>query len=92
MFHVYIMLIFGVLGFFMSKLKYPLAPMVLGIILGSGKHFGRSLGGFLVGSFLVIVGGALAVHLAGLVGTLAVFGGVCCIGYTELVIELRKAG
>ena len=41
---------------------------------------------------VVVVGGALAGHLAGLVGTLAVFGGVCCIGYTELVIELRKAG
>jgi putative tricarboxylic transport membrane protein len=35
MFHVYVMLGFGILGFFMSKLRYPLAPMVLGIILGS---------------------------------------------------------
>ncbi len=35
MFHVFVMLAFGVLGFFMTKLKYPLAPMVLGIILGS---------------------------------------------------------
>ena len=40
----------------------------------------------------VVVGGAVAGHLAGLVGTLAVFAGVCCIGYTELVIELSKAG
>jgi putative tricarboxylic transport membrane protein len=35
MFHVFVMLAFGALGFFMTKLKYPLAPMVLGIILGS---------------------------------------------------------
>ena len=34
MFHVYMMLIFGALGFIMSKLGYPLAPLVLGIILG----------------------------------------------------------
>ena len=34
MFHVYMMLMFGVLGFIMSKLGYPLAPLVLGIILG----------------------------------------------------------
>jgi putative tricarboxylic transport membrane protein len=34
MFHVYVMLLFGAIGYFMTKLQYPLAPMVLGIILG----------------------------------------------------------
>jgi putative tricarboxylic transport membrane protein len=34
MFHVYLMLLFGALGYILSKLGYPLAPLVLGIILG----------------------------------------------------------
>jgi hypothetical protein len=38
----------------------PVIGISLGIILGSAKYFARSLGGFLVGGFLVILGGALA--------------------------------
>lgn len=34
MFDVLLMLLFGILGFFMEKYGYPLSPMVLGIILG----------------------------------------------------------
>ncbi|SBW08475.1 conserved membrane hypothetical protein [uncultured delta proteobacterium] len=33
-FDVYIMLCFGLLGYFMDKLKVPVAPMVVGLILG----------------------------------------------------------
>ena len=34
MFDVSLMLVFGVLGYFFKKLKYPLAPMVLALVLG----------------------------------------------------------
>lgn len=34
MFDVYILLIFGVIGYFMKKLNIPISPIILGIILG----------------------------------------------------------
>jgi putative tricarboxylic transport membrane protein len=34
MFDVWVMLVFGVLGFVLREMKYPMAPLVLGIILG----------------------------------------------------------
>jgi putative tricarboxylic transport membrane protein len=34
MFDVYIMLAFGVIGFALREMKYPMAPLVLGIVLG----------------------------------------------------------
>lgn len=34
MFDVYVMLIFGVIGFILREMKYPMAPLVLGIVLG----------------------------------------------------------
>jgi TctA family transporter len=34
MFDVYMMLVFGVLGYLFKKLKYPLAPLVLALVLG----------------------------------------------------------
>jgi putative tricarboxylic transport membrane protein len=34
MFDVYMMLVFGVVGYFFKKLKYPLAPLVLALVLG----------------------------------------------------------
>jgi putative tricarboxylic transport membrane protein len=34
MFDVWSMLVFGVLGYFFKKLKYPLAPLVLALVLG----------------------------------------------------------
>ena len=34
MFDVYVMLVFGVVGFVLREMKYPMAPLVLGIILG----------------------------------------------------------
>jgi hypothetical protein len=39
----------------------------------------------------VAVGGAVAGHIAGPVGVLGVFGGVCCVGYAELLVELSRA-
>ena len=39
------MLVFGVVGYFMKKTNYPLAPMVLAIVLGdkAEEAFGQSL-------------------------------------------------
>lgn len=34
MFDVYVMLVFGVAGFVLREMKYPMAPLVLGIVLG----------------------------------------------------------
>jgi putative tricarboxylic transport membrane protein len=34
MFDVYVMLVFGVIGFILREMKYPMAPLVLGIVLG----------------------------------------------------------
>lgn len=44
-FDIVVMLVFGLLGFVLRQLKYPMAPLVLGIILGSllDKSLRRSL-------------------------------------------------
>ena len=34
MFDVYVMLIFGIIGFLLREMKFPMAPLVLGIVLG----------------------------------------------------------
>ena len=45
MFDVYVMLFFGVVGFLLRKMDYPMAPLVLGIILGDllDKNLRRGL-------------------------------------------------
>ena len=35
MFDVYVMLVFGIIGFFLREMRYPMAPLVMGIILGT---------------------------------------------------------
>jgi putative tricarboxylic transport membrane protein len=44
MFDVWVMVIFGIVGFVMREMKYPMAPLVLGIVLGEifDKSFRRS--------------------------------------------------
>jgi putative tricarboxylic transport membrane protein len=44
MFDVWVMVLFGVLGFILRQMKYPMAPLVLGIVLGDifDKSFRRS--------------------------------------------------
>ena len=34
MFDIYVMLAFGIIGFILRQLNYPMAPLVLGIVLG----------------------------------------------------------
>jgi len=38
MFDVVMMLVFGVFGYLFKKLKYPLAPLVLALVLGKGAE------------------------------------------------------
>ncbi|TVS05853.1 MAG: transporter [Rhodobacteraceae bacterium] len=35
MFDIYVMLAFGIIGFFLREMRYPMAPLVMGIILGT---------------------------------------------------------
>jgi putative tricarboxylic transport membrane protein len=39
MFDVYLLLIFGLLGYFMERLDYPTAPFVLGLVLGGVAEY-----------------------------------------------------
>ncbi|MEJ2759788.1 MAG: DUF389 domain-containing protein, partial [Anaerolineales bacterium] len=48
------------LGILLAPLMAPVVGISLGIILGSAAYFGRSLGGFVIGSLLVTLGSALA--------------------------------
>lgn len=48
------------LGILLAPVMAPVVGISLGIMLGSAFYFGRSLGGFLIGSLLVTLGSALA--------------------------------
>jgi putative tricarboxylic transport membrane protein len=64
MFDVYMMLVFGVIGYVFKKLKYPLAPLVLALVLGdrAEENFRNAIKGS---------GGDLSVFFSnGLVGSL----------------------
>ncbi len=45
MFDVYVMVVFGIIGFLMRRLNFPMAPLVLGIVLGDllDKNLRRGL-------------------------------------------------
>ncbi len=61
MFDVWVMIIFGIVGYVMRKLKYPMATMVLGLILGPvlEQSFRQSLG--MTGSLLIFVSRPISV-------------------------------
>jgi putative tricarboxylic transport membrane protein len=64
MFDVWMMLVFGVLGYVFKKLKYPLAPMVLALVLGdmAETSFRQAM---------LLSGGSLTIFYSnGLVGTI----------------------
>jgi putative tricarboxylic transport membrane protein len=50
------MVVFGIIGYFMREMDYPIAPMVLGIILGTilDKNLIRSL---IISRFLAVPAG-----------------------------------
>ena len=67
-FDVVMMLVFGIAGYLLKKTNYPLAPMVLAIVLGdkAEEAFRQSL---------LASGGSLQVFFSnGLVGTIMVLG------------------
>jgi putative tricarboxylic transport membrane protein len=72
-FDVVLMLIFGVLGYVMKKCNYPLAPMVLAIVLGdkAEEAFRQSLLAS-QGSLAVFVSNGLVATIMGL-GLVALF-------------------
>ncbi len=64
MFDVVLMMVFGVIGYFFKKLKYPLAPLVLALVLGDMAEtaFRQSM---------LLSGGSLTVFWSnGLVGSI----------------------
>jgi putative tricarboxylic transport membrane protein len=67
MFDVYLMMGFGVLGYVFKKLDYPLAPLVLALVLGdmAENAFRQSLLGS-GGSMLVFVSNPLVASITAL--------------------------
>jgi putative tricarboxylic transport membrane protein len=67
MFDVWLMLGFGVMGYVFKKLNYPLAPLVLALVLGdmAENAFRQSLLGS-SGSLLVFVSNPLVASITGL--------------------------
>ena len=67
MFDVWLMMGFGVMGYVFKKLEYPLAPLVLALVLGdmAENAFRQSLLGS-SGSMLVFVSNPLVASITGL--------------------------
>ena len=64
-FDIYVMLFFGFLGFVLRELKFPMAPLILGLVLGDllEKNLTRGLvlsGGSIAPFFTRPMSGALA--------------------------------
>ena len=83
-FDVMLMLVFGVIGYFLKKCNYPLAPLVLAIVLGSKaeESFRQSLLGS-QGSFGVFFSNGLVGTIMAL-GFIALFWGVISNGLAWL--------
>ncbi len=79
MFDVVLMLVFGVLGYLFKKLKYPLAPLVLALVLGdmAEASFRQAMllsqGSLAIFWSNALVGGIVALALAMLLWPLASF-------------------
>ena len=79
MFDVWMMLVFGVLGYLFKKLKYPLAPLVLALVLGdmAEASFRQAMllsqGSLAIFWSNALVGGIVALALAMLVWPLWTF-------------------
>ena len=68
MFDVWLMMVFGVMGYVFKKLNYPLAPLVLALVLGdmAENAFRQSLLGS-GGDMSVFVSNPLVASITGLV-------------------------
>ena len=78
------MLVFGVIGYLLKKCNYPLAPLVLAIVLGdkAEEAFRQSLLGS-QGSFGVFLSNPLVSTIM-ILGLIALFWSVIQEGYTRL--------
>ena len=83
-FDVMLMLVFGVIGYLLKKCNYPLAPLVLAIVLGdkAEEAFRQSLLGS-QGSFGVFLSNPLVSTIM-ILGMIALFWSMIQEGYTRL--------
>jgi len=83
-FDVMLMLVFGVIGYLLKKCNYPLAPLVLAIVLGdkAEEAFRQSLLGS-QGSFGVFLSNPLVSTIM-ILGMIALFWSLIQEGYTRL--------
>jgi putative tricarboxylic transport membrane protein len=83
-FDVMMMLVFGVIGYLLKKCNYPLAPLVLAIVLGdkAEEAFRQSLLGS-QGSFGVFLSNPLVSTIM-ILGLIALFWSVIQQGYSRL--------
>jgi putative tricarboxylic transport membrane protein len=90
-FDVIMMLVFGIIGYAMKKCDYPLAPMVLAIVLGdkAEEAFRQSLLGS-QGSFTVFWSNGLVGSIMAL-GLIALFWPLIQSGWTQLRGKPRQA-
>jgi putative tricarboxylic transport membrane protein len=90
-FDVIMMLVFGVIGYAMKKCDYPLAPMVLAIVLGdkAEEAFRQSLLGS-QGSFTIFWSNGLVGSIMAL-GLIALFWPVIQSGWSQLFTKTRQA-
>lgn len=91
-FDVILMLVFGVVGYFMKKCNYPLAPMVLAIVLGdkAEESFRQSLLAS-QGSLSVFMSNGLVGSIM-VLGLLALFWPLIQTGWTRLRGQIVAAG
>jgi putative tricarboxylic transport membrane protein len=83
-FDVMLMLVFGVIGYLLKKCNYPLAPLVLAIVLGdkAEEAFRQSLLGS-QGSLGIFFSNTLVSTIM-ILGLIALFWSVIQQGYTRL--------
>jgi putative tricarboxylic transport membrane protein len=90
-FDVYVMIIFGIVGYFMDKAKVPVAPLVIGLILGQmldvSLHQSLIIGG---GSFGIFLESPLAVALLSL-AALSLLSGTGITGKIKKLLKKRPA-
>jgi TctA family transporter len=83
-FDVILMLAFGVLGYFMKKAQYPLAPLVLALVLGdrAEEAFRQALIGS--GGNVMVFGSTWLVSSIMLLGLVALFWGPISAGIARV--------
>jgi putative tricarboxylic transport membrane protein len=91
-FDVMLMLVFGVIGYLLKKCNYPLAPLVLAIVLGdkAEEAFRQSLLGS-QGSFGIFLSNPLVSTIM-ILGLIALFWSVIQEGYTRLRATVAGPG